>query len=87
MAQLVDDHKRLTIENMVLRMELRKERIERFGPSTEKLTDEQLDLLDQEPSVSPQEVEHEAQHATEPPPNPSMISTARMVCPFGFVGR
>jgi transposase len=69
-SQLVDDHKRLTIENMVLRMELRKERIERFGPSSEKLTDEQLELLDQEPSVSPHEVEQEVQHATEPPPKP-----------------
>ena len=50
-----------------LQEELRQERIEKYGPRSETLSDLQLKLLDQEPGVSRQEVEAEA--AREPIPN------------------
>ena len=43
-----------------LQEELRQERIEKYGPRSETLSDLQLKLLDQEPGVSREEVEAEA---------------------------
>lgn len=44
---------------------LRKQRIAKYGPSAEKLSDAQLELLELEPSVSPAEVEAEATRDAE----------------------
>ena len=44
-----------------LKIELRQERIARFGPRSESLNDLQLSLLEQEPSVTADEVSAEAQ--------------------------
>ncbi|WP_080507499.1 IS66 family transposase [Bryobacter aggregatus] len=48
--------KRLTIENELLREKLRLARILKYGPSSEKLNDAQLLLLEGEPGVSQEEV-------------------------------
>ncbi|WP_031495395.1 hypothetical protein [Bryobacter aggregatus] len=48
--------KRLTIENELLREKLRLARILKYGPSSEKLNDAQLLLLEGEPGVSQDEV-------------------------------
>jgi len=69
-SQLVDDHKRALIEIRMLREQLRLRRIEKFGRRSEKLTDEQLELLEGEPSVAPAEVEQEANQAEEAPAKP-----------------
>ncbi len=45
----------------VLEERLRLERIKKYGPASEKLSDAQLDLLDQEPGVSGAEVEAESE--------------------------
>lgn len=61
--------KQLEQANLVislLREQLRLERIEKYGPRSEKLSDAQLELLDLEPGVSSAEVEAEA--AREPLP-------------------
>jgi len=49
----------------VLEERLRQRRIQMLGPRARTLTDLQLELLEEEPSVSAQEVEAEAQ--SEPP--------------------
>jgi transposase len=49
----------------VLEERLRWQRIAKYGPGSEKLTNEQLELLELEPGVSPQEVEAESRR--EPP--------------------
>ena len=48
---------------------LRLERIKKYGPASEKLSDAQLDLLDQEPGVSGAEVQAESER--EPLPHPA----------------
>jgi hypothetical protein len=48
------------LENRYLRELLRLARIEKYGPGSEKLSDEQLALLELEPGVSQAEVEAEA---------------------------
>jgi transposase len=44
----------------VLEERLRKQRIEKYGKASEKLSDLQLELLDREPAVSSDEIESEA---------------------------
>lgn len=44
---------------------LRKQRIAKYGPTSEKLTNEQLELLELEPGVSREEVEAEAERDTQ----------------------
>ena len=67
--QIARLEKQLEQANLVinlLREQLRLERIEKYGPKSEKLSDAQLELLDLEPGVSSAEVEAEA--AREPLP-------------------
>src|SRR5215212_1202066 len=52
-----------------LQEELRLERMRKYGPSSEKLSDEQLQLLELEPGVSTTEVDAESQR--EPLPDAS----------------
>ena len=58
----------------VLEERLRLQRIEKYGPKSEKLSDAQLQLLECEPGVSTAEVEAEA--AREPLPEPSSSPAA-----------
>jgi transposase len=51
------------LENHHLRELLRLARIEKYGPASEKLSDEQLALLELEPGVSQAEVEAESERA------------------------
>lgn len=51
----------------VLEERLRLQRIEKYGPSSEKLSSLQLELLEQEPGVSRQEVVAESQRPALPP--------------------
>jgi transposase len=51
------------LENRYLRELLRLARIEQYGPGSEKLSDEQLALLELEPGVSQAEVEAESERA------------------------
>lgn len=44
---------------------LRLERIKKYGPASEQLSEAQLQLLDAEPGVHPQEVQHEAELSAE----------------------
>lgn len=58
-----------------LQEQLRLERIRKYGPSSEKLSDEQLQLLELEPGVSTTEVEAESQR--EPLPAVSSETKSR----------
>jgi transposase len=49
----------------VLEERLRQQRIAKYGPGSEKLSDEQLELLELEPGVSGAEVEAESQRESE----------------------
>jgi transposase len=51
------------LENRYLRELLRLARIEKYGPGSEKLSEEQLSLLELEPGVSQAEVEAESERA------------------------
>ena len=53
----------------VLEERLRLERIKKYGPGSEKLSDAQLQLLDLEPGVSDVEVEAESQREPLPAPH------------------
>jgi len=50
-------------ENRLLRELLRLMRLEKYGPASERLSDEQLELLEQEPAVSEAEIQAESQRA------------------------
>ena len=43
-------------------------RVEKYGPASERLSDEQLELLEQEPGVSDAEVKAESERAQLPLP-------------------
>ena len=60
---LVPVFQRLVTENKLLRQEIRLLRIEKYGPRSEKLSDEQLELLEGEPGVNQAEVESEIAQA------------------------
>jgi len=47
---------------------LRLQRIKKYGPGSEKLTSEQLELLELEPGVSHTEVQAESRRGSLPPP-------------------
>jgi len=51
----------------VLEERLRKHRIEKYGPSSEKLNNQQLELLELEPGVSQEEVAAESEREALPP--------------------
>lgn len=53
-----------------LKEALRLERVKKYGKASEKLTDLQLELLDQEPAVSSEEIETEAAAGPLPEPEP-----------------
>jgi transposase len=50
----------------LLEEQLRKQRIEKYGPSSEKLSSQQLELLELEPGVSQEEVEAESEREALP---------------------
>jgi transposase len=52
---------RLERENRLLRQLRRLDLLEKYGPASERLSDEQLELLEREPGVSRAEVEAESQ--------------------------
>jgi len=52
----------------VLEEKLRLQRIKKYGPGSEKLSDAQLELLEWEPGVSTTEVEAESERETPPAP-------------------
>jgi transposase len=59
------EYARLKIE--ILEERLRLQRIEKYGPSSEKLSSLQLELLEQEPGVSREEVVAESEREVPPP--------------------
>lgn len=50
-----------------LEARLRKLRLDKYGPGSEQLSDEQLELLELEPGVQQAEVKAESQRPTIPP--------------------
>jgi transposase len=76
--QIVDLRKELAwakLKIQVLEERLRLERIRKYGPSSEKLSDAQLQLLDLEPGVSNAEVQAESER--EPLPSPAKQQARR----------
>lgn len=76
----------------VLEERLRLQRIQKYGPASEKLSDAQLNWLDQEPGVSGAEVEAESQRepVTSPapkPPPPRQKHPGRQELPAGLPRR
>ena len=61
LAQRAQEADRLEQENRLLREMLRLERLKKYGPKSEKLSEEQVELLELEPGVQAQEVEKEAE--------------------------
>jgi transposase len=61
LAQRAQEAERLEQENRLLREMLRLERLKRYGPKSEKLSEQQIELLELEPGVHAQEVEKEAE--------------------------
>ena len=59
------EYARLKIQ--VLEERLRLQRIKKYGPSSEKLSNLQLELLEQEPGVSREEVVAESERKAPPP--------------------
>lgn len=68
---------RAEAENALLREMLRLERIRKYGPGSEKLSDLQLELLDGEPGVSAAEVEAESRRDPLPESPPVAESTPK----------
>ena len=61
LAERAQEADRLEQENRLLREMLRIERLKKYGPKSEKLSEEQGELLELEPAVHAQEVEKEAE--------------------------
>ena len=74
-AQLKQQLTWAELKIQVLEERLRLERIKKYGPASEKLSDAQLDLLDLEPGVS--NVEVQAESAREPLPAPKPKTNRR----------
>ena len=68
-AELERQLKWANLKIQLLEERLRLERIKKYGPASEKLSDAQLDLLDGEPGVSGAEVQAESER--EPLPQPA----------------
>ena len=64
LAERAQEANGLEQENRLLREMLRLERLKKYGPKSEKLSEEQVELLELEPGVHAQEVERNPQ----PPP-------------------
>ena len=60
LAHRAQEADRLEQENRLLREMLRLERLRKYGPKSEKLSEEQVELLELEPGVHAQEVEKES---------------------------
>ena len=60
LAERAQEADRLEQENRLLREMLRLERLKKYGPKSEKLSEEQVELLELEPGVHAQEVEKES---------------------------
>jgi transposase len=76
--QIVDLRRELAwakLKIQVLEERLRLERIRKYGPSSEKLSDAQLQLLDLEPGVSNAEIQAESER--EPLPSPAKQQARR----------
>ena len=67
-AQLTQQLAWAELKIRVLEERLRRERIKKYGPASEKLSDAQLDLLDLEPGVSHVEVQAESERGPLPAP-------------------
>jgi transposase len=63
LEQVNEAFRKLTLENRCLREILRLERLAKYGPGAEKLSDAQLELLESEPGVSSAEVQAESERA------------------------
>ena len=63
LAERAQEADRLEQENRLLREMLRLEGLKKYGPKSEKLSEEQVELLELEPAVHAQEVEKEAEVA------------------------
>jgi transposase len=61
LEKVTETLRRLELENRYLRELLRLERIAKYGPASERLSDAQLELLELEPGVSSAEVEAESE--------------------------
>ena len=61
LAHRAKEADRLEQENRLLREMLRLERLKKYGPKSEKLSEEQVELLELEPGVHAQEVEKESE--------------------------
>jgi transposase len=61
--QLTTSVRSVELENRYLRELLRLERIAKYGPASERLSDEQLELLEQEPGVSATELKAKSERA------------------------
>ena len=68
LQRLTTSEERLTVENKLLRDELRLLRIEKYGPKSEQLSDAQLELLEGEPGVAVAEIASEAGRAESEKP-------------------
>ena len=69
--QLESEKKELAYARLkiqVLEEKLRQQRIAQYGPGSEKLSDLQLELLDEEPGVSQDEVQAESEQSRQPRP-------------------
>ena len=73
--QLQRELYRAELKIQVLEEQLRLQRIKKYGPGSEKLSSEQLELLELEPGVSHVEVQAESQR--EPLPAPARTEKAR----------
>lgn len=65
----------------MLEEKLRKVRLAKYGPGSEKLSDEQLELLELEPGVSRKEVQAESQRPPIPPAKPRQKHPGRQPLP------
>lgn len=78
-SEVVKLFSQMELEARLLREQLRLALIKKYGPKSERLTDEQLQLLEQEPGVEATEVQQEA----AAPPLPPRPVTPRAARPHG----
>jgi transposase len=63
-AAITQEWERLELENKLLKEAIRLMRIEKYGPKSEQLSDQQLALLESEPGVAAEEIQSEAQRTS-----------------------
>lgn len=63
LKQVAEAFHKVELENRYLRELLRLERIAKYGPGSERLSDAQVELLELEPGVSDAEIQAEAERA------------------------